>query len=93
MGMLDGLWHLLNFFAPAVVVGTLAAALTKLIWRNQLKAVPWTRLAAWAAATGAVVLVAGLVITGRDGKMSTYGALVVANAVSLWWVAFGPRRA
>ena len=92
MGMLDGLWHLLNFFAPAVVVGALAAAITKLIWRNQLKAVAWTRLAAWAGVTGAVVLVAGLVITGRDGKMSTYGALVVANAVSLWWVAFGPRR-
>jgi hypothetical protein len=92
MGMLDGLWHLLNFFAPAVVVGALAAGLTKLFWRNQLKSVPFTRLAAWAVAAGAVALVAGLVVTGRDGKMSTYGALVVANAVSLWWAAFGPRR-
>lgn len=92
MGMLDGLWHLLNFFAPALVVGGLAAAFTKLIWRNQLKTVTWFRLATWAVAVGAGVLVAGLVVTGRDGKMATYGAMVVGVAVSLWWAAFGPRR-
>lgn len=92
MGLLDGLWHLLNFFAPALVVGGLGAAFTKLIWRNELKTVAWFRLAAWAVVTGAGVLVAGLVVAGRDGKMATYGALVVGNAVSLWWAAFGPRR-
>jgi hypothetical protein len=92
MGMLDGLWHLLNFFAPALAVGALAAGLTKLVWYRELKTVTWARLAAWAVVTGAGVLVAGLVLTGRDGKMATYGAMVVGIALSLWWAAFGPHR-
>lgn len=92
MGVLDGLWHLLNFFFPAVAVGALAAALTKLAWWRELKSVPWHRLAAWAVAASSAVLVAGLAWTGRDGKMSTYGAMVVGCAISLWWVAFGPKR-
>ena len=83
MGVLDGLWHLLNFFA---------AALTKLVWWRELKSVPWRRLAAWAVAASSAVLVAGLVWTGRDGKVATYGAMVVGCAATLWWVAFGPKR-
>ena len=92
MGVLDGLWHLLNFFAPAVAVGALAASLTKLMWWRELQSVPWRRLAAWAVAASSLVLVAGLAWTGRDGKMATYGAMVVGCAFSLWWVAFGPKR-
>ena len=92
MGVLDGLWHLLNFFAPALVVGAVAALLTKGLWWRELKSVRWTRLAGVAMAASAVVLVAGLVLTGHDGKMVTYGAMVVACALSLWWAAFGPRR-
>ena len=92
MGMLDGLWHLLNFFAPALATGALAAALTKLLWWRELKSVPWMRLAAWAMAVSSAVLVAGLVWTGRDGKMATYGAMVMGCALTLWWTAFGPRR-
>lgn len=92
MGLLDGLWHLVNFFAPAVFVGVLASALTKLFWRSELKTVPWHRLASWAVASSAVVLVAGLVVTGRDGKMATYGAMVATCGGCLWWMAFGPRR-
>jgi len=92
MGMLDGLWHLLNFFAPALGVGSLAAALTKALWWRELKSVPLRRLAAWAIAVSSVVLVIGLVWTGRDGKMVTYGAMVVGCAITLWWIAFGPKR-
>jgi hypothetical protein len=35
--------------------------------------------------------VAGLLWTGHDGKMSTYGAMVFACALALWWA--GWRRA
>ena len=92
MGMLDGLWHLLNFFAPALAVGALASALTKVLWWRELKSVPWRRLAAWAMAASSVVLVTGLVWAGRDGKMATYVAMVVGCAIGLWWAAFGPKR-
>ncbi|WP_374675965.1 hypothetical protein [Ideonella sp.] len=90
MGPLDALWHLLNFFAPAVGVGLLAAGLAKLAWWRALKAVPYWRLARWATGAGALALAVGLVVFGRDGKMATYGLLVAATAGVLWW--HGPRR-
>lgn len=85
MGPLDVLWHLLNFFAPAVGVAVLAASLSKLVWRRGLRTVPWRTLVVWASVAGAVVLVAGLVLFGRDGRMLTYLALVGATALALWW--------
>jgi len=92
VGPIDAFWHLLNFFAPAVGVGLLAGGLAKLLWRRELKGVAWARLAGWAAAASAAVLVAGLVVFGHDGKMATYAAMVTACALTLWWVGFGPLR-
>jgi hypothetical protein len=88
MGPLDAVWHALNFFAPALGVAMLASAAAKLLWRRELAAVAWRRLALWAALAGALVLVAGLLVFGRDGKVATYGALVVAAALALWWAGF-----
>ena len=92
MGPLDAAWHLLNFLAPALGVGLLSAAGAKWLWRRELGAVPWRRLAGAASGASAVVLVAGLVLTGRDGRMATYAAMVVVCALTLWWKAFGPGR-
>ena len=92
MDVLDGLWHLLNFWAPAVGVGALAAALSKLLWRHELAGVRWRRLALAGSLAAAVVLLAGLVLTGRDGRMLTYAAMVAACALALWWAGFGPGR-
>jgi hypothetical protein len=92
MGPLDALWHLLNFFAPAVGVAAIAAALTKLLWWRELKGASWWRLWVWAAGCGAVVSIAGLVFFGRDGKMATYAVMVVSCALGLWLAAFGPAR-
>jgi hypothetical protein len=91
MSPLDVLWHLLNFISPALVVALLAASLAKLSWRGELAGVPWRRLVVWAAAAGALVLPTSLLIFGRDGKMASYGALVVASAIALWWVGFVRR--
>jgi hypothetical protein len=77
--------------APALGVAVLAASMAKLIWRRDLTAVPWHGLVLWAAGAGAVVLIAGLVVFGRDGKMVTYAALVAASALALWWVGFMRR--
>jgi Flp pilus assembly protein TadB len=92
LGPVDALWHLLNFFAPAVGVGLLASALAKLLWRRELKGTTWRRLSLWATACCAAALVAGLVVFGHDGKMATYAAMVTACALALWWVGFGPHR-
>lgn len=92
MGPLDALWHLGNLFVPALALGALSAALAKLLWRRELAAAGWLRLAGPACAANAAVTLAGLVLTGRDGKMATYGAMVVACAVTLWWRGFGPGR-
>jgi hypothetical protein len=92
MDLLDGLWHLLNFFAPAFGVGGFAALLTKMLWRRDLKGVAWARLAAWAIAGAGAALIAGLVVMGRDGKMMTYGAMVLACALALWCAGWGPAR-
>jgi hypothetical protein len=89
---LDVLWHLLNFFAPAVGLGVIAAGATKLLWRRELASIGWRRLAVPAGLAGMAVLLAGLVLLGRDGRMATYAAMVVACAATLWWRGFGPGR-
>ena len=91
MGPLDALWHLSNLIAPGLALGMVSAALAKLLWRRELAAVPWRRLAGWAAVASTVALLAGLVITGRDGRMGTYGAMVLACASALWWAGFRRR--
>lgn len=91
MGPLDAIWHLFNFIAPALGVALLSSTLAKLAWRRELAAVPWRRLSLWAALAGVLTLCAGLVLFGRDGRMATYGALVVASALALWWVGFARR--
>jgi len=91
MGPLDSLWHVLNFVAPALGVALLAASLAKLAWRHELAPVSWRLLVTCAAVAGVLALVVGLVVFGRDGKMATYGAVVVATALTLWWVGFVRR--
>ena len=92
MGPLDALNHLLNLFLPALALGLLASAGAKLLWRRELSAVAWRRLATLACAASALVALGGLVLFGRDGKMATYGAMVVVCALTLWWRGFGPGR-
>jgi hypothetical protein len=77
-------WHLANFVLPAVAVGALSAALCKLLWRRGLARVSWFTLAWQASAAGLAVLVAGLVITGHDGRMVTWAGLVFACALVPW---------
>ena len=92
MGPLDALNHLLNLFLPALGLGLLASAAAKLLWRRELTAVAWRRLAVPACVASAGVVLGGLVLFGRDGKMATYGAMVVVCSFTLWWRGFGPGR-
>jgi hypothetical protein len=91
MGPLDALWHLLNLLAPAFGLGFIAAGLAKLLWRKELRAAGWSRLGLVASLACSAALLAGLVGFGRDGKMATYGAMVLATALALWWSGFRVR--
>ena len=92
MDLVDGLWHLLNFYAAAVGIGFIASSASKLLWRRDLQATSWWRLWLWSSGTAAVMAIAGMVFFGRDGKMATYGAMLSACALSQWWFGFGPGR-
>ncbi len=85
-------WHLIGFALPALALGALAAALAKGVWRRELAAVSWTRLARDASLASLAALVGGLVLFGHDGAMATYGAMVAACALTLWWRGFLLKR-
>ena len=76
-----------DFLAPGVRDDAVAAVLGAV-----LKRAAWWRLAMWAMTCGALASVGGLVMFGRDAKMATYATMVVACALSQWWVGFGPGR-
>jgi hypothetical protein len=86
------LWHVTNLLVPAVALGAVAAALARLLWRRELAGVRWLHLAGPACAACAATTLAGLVLWGQDGRMATYGAMVLACALTLWWQGFGPGR-
>ncbi len=88
MGLLDALIHLANFFAPAIGLGTIAAVLVKGLWWRDLRGVSTLRLARWAVMGATLALVGGLLIFGRDGKMATYGAMMVLCALALAWAGW-----
>ncbi|MDF1483024.1 hypothetical protein [Extensimonas sp. H3M7-6] len=84
MSLLAALDHLLNFLAPAAGVALLLVAGTQVFMRKRPSKLSWGVQAAILFIVGAAVLVAGIVLLGRDGKMLTYGALVLACASSQW---------
>ncbi|MET0382354.1 MAG: hypothetical protein ABW032_02925 [Burkholderiaceae bacterium] len=82
-------WHIANFAAPALGVGMLSAFLCKAFWRRSLARAPWFALAWRSGAAGLAVSIAGLVITGHDGRLATYAALVVVCALVPWSKTLG----
>jgi hypothetical protein len=92
MGPLDALAHLLGLFMPALGTAPIAAALAKGLWRRELAREAWWRLTAWSSAAGSLALLGGLVVLGRDGRMASYSAMLLACALALWWAGFGPAR-
>lgn len=91
MNLLDLLNHLANLLLPGLVTGGIAAALTKLLWRRELAAVSFWRLAALAASAGMIISIAGLVAFGSDGRMLTYLFMVVGCALVLAWGGWARR--
>lgn len=92
MNLVDGGLHVANFLAPALGVGLLTSTLVKLMWWRQIT-VAWTRLAVTSSLACAAALVLGLVVFGSDGKMVTYGLMLLVCTLSIAWVGFrNPTR-
>lgn len=92
MTPVDAFWHLLGLLLPALGTGLLAAAGAKLLWRAELRHLSWMRLTLWSCVAGSIVSAVGLVVFGRDGRIATYGLMVLACVVSLGWVGFWRRH-
>jgi hypothetical protein len=88
--------HLLNLVLPAAAVALLLVAATQLMggfFRSKRPlAHTWYGQAAIIFVANVLVLAAGLVFFGHDGKMLTYAAMV-AGAALCQWVVLGAWRA
>ena len=92
MDVIGGFWHVLNFAAPAVVIGLLASLGAKLLWRREMSGTSIMRMWRWSSSLALMATLGGLVVFGRDGKMGTYVGMVLACAAGLWWAGFGRRK-
>ncbi|MCX7255722.1 MAG: hypothetical protein NTZ64_03065 [Polaromonas sp.] len=81
--------HLLNFIAPAAFTALMLGLLSRFFagFFGAADAQPphWAQQVALNFAIGVGVLLAGLVLLGRDGKMLTYLLLMLSTATSQWW--------
>ncbi len=87
--------HLLNFVAPALVVALLLVLLSRVFSRFLASKKPLTQSiyaqAAIIFVANMLVLAAGLVLFGNDGKMATYAAMVLVAAFCQWLLWRGWR--
>lgn len=85
------LGHLFNFAAPALFLALLLALGGRFVGPKGASALAWYAQAAINSVVGCAVLLAGLWWLGRDGRMLTYAALVLACASCQWLLQRGWR--
>ena len=85
--------HLLNFLAPAAFVALLLVSLARIMSGilGPKRSVAHNFIAQLAIVfiAGSLILIAGLVVFGHDGKMLTYAALVIGTATCQWVLSRG----
>ena len=82
--------HLFNFVLPAFAMALFMPGAGR--WVMGPGGTPWGRRMVVHAVLGLLVLVAGLVLQGHDGKMSTYFALIFLSATAEWAMHRGWTR-
>ena len=82
--------HLFHLVLPAAVLAVLVVTLANWLpgWRGRPAWTGWLGLCLWTFAANLAVSAAGLSGWGADGKMATYGAMVLVSAL----VQFVARR-
>lgn len=86
MTVLGLFWHLLGLVAPALVLAPGVVLASRVLGPRPARAPSWRRQVAINLAVCVLVLVAGLVLSGHDGRMATYAALVLASAACQAWL-------
>jgi hypothetical protein len=84
MGPLDFFWHLAGFLAPAAAVALLLNLAARVLVPASARRSSWTAALVLDFVAGTAGLLAVFWLTGRDGTMAGYGALVLATASSQW---------
>ena len=84
MGPIDFSIHLLSFFAPSFAVAVLVSLASRVLLPRNNQPKRWWLPVSLNFLAGAAALVGGLVLFGRDGKMLTYAAMLVAIASAQW---------
>lgn len=92
MGVLDAAFHLLSFILPAAFIALSVTFAGQFFKQNRPIAGKFIARAAINFVVCVTVLVVGLILTGRDGKMLTYLAMVVASATVQWLLSGGWRK-
>jgi len=87
LGFFEYLDHLMGFAAPALAVALLVTLAAPLVLPRTVQSPGWWARFAINSAAGLAALAAGLWYFGRDGKMATYAALVLAVATAQWLTA------
>lgn len=87
MGILAAVNHAINFFAPAIWLALLLPLCARLLVKKKAAARTIAAQFALHLIVGGAVLLAGMLVFGRDGKMLTYLALVVGAASTQWWLS------
>jgi len=83
MNVIDALWHILHFTAPAFAVAALLS-LRGPFWGSKSVLSGFLRRFVLNTIAALAALSLGLWFLGNDGKMLTYLAMVLACASSQW---------
>ena len=90
MTFTQAVFHFFGFILPALALAVLMPLAGR--WVMGGGAMSWPRRALWHLLAGVLVLVAGLVLQGQDGQMSTYALLVGVAGTLEWALHRGWRR-
>jgi len=78
--------HLLNFAAPAFFIALLLVLFSHIFLRKWAKPHGWIVPITMNFIVGCAMLVSGMLLYERDGRMLTYGLLVLGSASSQWLI-------
>jgi uncharacterized membrane protein YoaK (UPF0700 family) len=91
MDFIDATLHALNFMMPALFVALFVSIVGYFYKKNKTSPPALYRKFAINFIVCSAVLWIGLIVTGRDGKMLTYIAMVIASG-TVQWVMSGAWR-